>query len=548
MNSRDASIASWLNNPLDLWIILSVLLLTIVTFSPTLTNGFVNWDDDVNLVNHPFLETFDWNSILGIFSSTVIGNYNPLPIFTFAIERYFFGLDPFVFHFNNLLLHLISVILVFHLAKRVGCTSISSGIAAGIFAIHPMHVESVAWVTQRKDVLFGLFFLAACLSYLKYVGNGRRGNSVFLVYLFFTLSCLSKIQAVAFPLALLGFDFLLEKRWGWNLLKEKIGLFAISILVGVGGVIALKNFGSLDETNFSILERFLLFWSFKNEKKKLFFASWFFIVTIFFVLQFLGAGQAFLADRFSYLPYIGLAIGVGYLIDHLLHDYSKWKMSIIALPIFFLMFFAQQSFHQTQVWNSSESLWTNAINIQPDLHVGFHNRGLYHAKNNSTTNALNDLNQAIRLAPAKANYYNSRGKVYVSRNEPYLALSDYSKAIELTTDEAMFYNHRSVAYSMIGKYSEGLQDVNQALALDPNYADAYLNRALIFAYMHQFDDALQDNLSYLEMHPSAQEIWVEAGMNARMTGNNTSADQYLKRALSLKPNDSNALEELALLR
>ncbi len=224
----------------NLGVLVSVLILTFLVFFPTLSNGFVNWDDDVNLLQHPYLSEFSWDSVLGIFSSTILGNYNPLPIFSFAIESHFFGQDPFVFHFNNLLLHLVSVCLVFLMTNRIGCSGFGAGIAAAIFAIHPMHVESVAWVSQRKDVLFGLFFLAACLSYLKYIGNGRKGKALIWVYLFFILSCLSKIQAVSFPLVAIGLDFLMEKKWEWTLLKDKIGLLSISLLVGIGGIIALN--------------------------------------------------------------------------------------------------------------------------------------------------------------------------------------------------------------------------------------------------------------------------------------------------------------------
>ena len=581
-------------NTIDFWILSSVFVLTFLVFFPSLTNDFVNWDDDVNLLDNPFVSNLSLESIAGIFSSTILGNYNPFPIFTFAIEHYFFGANPFVFHFNNLLIHLVSVGLVFRIAKRVGCTGFGAGLATAIFAIHPMHVESVAWISQRKDLLFGLFFLAGIFSYLNFIAKNRKGKGLFWVYLFFILSCLSKIQAVSFPLVLIGLDYLLEKKWEWNLLRSKIGLLSISLVVGIGGILALNSYGSIDHHLFSFIERlaigaysfsvyifkfffpkelsavypypseisnyyhsflfplaaffYLLLWSFRTKKKRLFFVAWMFLVNIIFVLQFLGAGQAFLADRFTYIPYIGLAIGSGYLLNDFIKRFPQMKLGFYILTVLLLLIFSKQSHHQTKVWKDSNSLWTKAIELNPELHIGYHNRGIYFSQNQAYDKALTDLSKAIAFSTTKSNYYNSRAKVYVAKGQLNLALTDYNKAIELQPTLPEYLSNRSVALAMMERYKEGLHDLNKSLTFDPNYSEAYLNRALVFAYTGQFEKALNDNLSYLKYFPNAQEIWVEAGMNARLVGKKAAADQYLKRALSLKPNDSNAMEELALLK
>ncbi len=593
-NTRGFANSLQANKAKDLGILFSVLILTCLVFIPSLSNDFVNWDDDVNLLNNPFVSGLTWQSIYEIFTTTILGNYNPLPILTFAIEQHFFGANPFIFHFNNLLLHLGSVALVYAIANRIGCTGFGAGIAAALFAIHPMHVESVAWVSQRKDVLFGLFLLAAIYSYLKYIENDRKGKGLIFIYLFFILSCFSKIQAVAFPLILIGLDFLMEKKWDWTLLKNKTRFLTISLIVGVGGLVSLNNFGSIDHSLFTFYERiaigaysfciyivkfifpgklaavyaypieipiyyyysilpfllflYLMYWSVQSNKKRLFFVLWMFFVNIVFLLQFLGAGQAFLADRFSYIPYIGFAIGIGYVINITIEKFPKWQLSSYMLPGLIILFFSIKSFKQSKVWQNSNTLWTHAIEQQPDLHIGYHNRSLYFANLKENTKALSDINKAIALNGTNANYFNSRGKLYVEKGQPQLALKDYNQAISLSPDKPDFYNHRSVAFAMLGNFQEGLTDLDKVLNMDQKYSEAYLNRALIYAHTKQFDKALQDNLSYLEHFPDAQEIWVEAGMNARMIGKKADADQYLKRALSLNPHDPNAMEELALLK
>ena len=147
-----SSSSFWKNKAL--WLpILVVLVITAVVFIPSLSNAFVNWDDDDNLIKNPFLKAFDWASIKGIFTNHVIGNYNPLPIFSFAIEKKLFGmyesgLKPTVFHFNNLLLHLICVFFAYRILLELKLSAWAAALGALLFGIHPMRVESVAWVTE----------------------------------------------------------------------------------------------------------------------------------------------------------------------------------------------------------------------------------------------------------------------------------------------------------------------------------------------------------------------------------------------------------------
>ena len=137
------------------------LLATAIVFIPSLMNDFVTWDDDVNILKNPNLQVFDWHSIKGIFTETVIGNYNPLAILSLAIEKAIFGLNATVIHINNLLLHLACVFFVYKISIQLKLSPIAAGVVAILFGIHPMRVESVAWVTERKDVLFGVFYFSA---------------------------------------------------------------------------------------------------------------------------------------------------------------------------------------------------------------------------------------------------------------------------------------------------------------------------------------------------------------------------------------------------
>lgn len=199
-----------------------ILLITAIVFLPSLSLKFVNWDDPQNILENETLKIFayqwDWKAVKAIFSTDVIGNYNPLPIFTFAIEKYFFApdpvLNPFIFHFNNLWMHLICTLLVYIIFIQLEIGLIPSAIAALLFGIHPMRVESVAWITERKDVLYSMFFLGALSSYISFLKTTAGKTKWYLLTIALSILALfSKVQAVTLPLTMVAVDFYMNRRW-----------------------------------------------------------------------------------------------------------------------------------------------------------------------------------------------------------------------------------------------------------------------------------------------------------------------------------------------
>ncbi len=162
----DRFMTTLLNPPLKkrfIWICLALILAVVaVVYLPSLDNSFVNWDDDVHLLNNLSVRSLSFDNLKAIFTEKVNGTYIPLTTLSFAIEYHFFGYDPFVYHLTNLVLHLLVICLVYFFALRLGLSLIGAGISALIFGLHPMHVESVAWVTERKDVLYAFFTCVLC--------------------------------------------------------------------------------------------------------------------------------------------------------------------------------------------------------------------------------------------------------------------------------------------------------------------------------------------------------------------------------------------------
>src|SRR6266478_1324159 len=192
------------------WIVPFILLLTFLAYIPALRAGFVNWDDGDYIVDNLIVK--DFANLKSILSTPVQGNYHPLTMLSMAINYQISGLNAWSYHLFNLVFNLINCFLVYRLVMLLSNRSIIIAFTTAIlFGVHPMHVESVAWVSERKDVLYALFFLAGLISYTKYIDTSS-GKHYVLTIVFLILSLLSKPAAVIFPLALFCIDLLRNRR------------------------------------------------------------------------------------------------------------------------------------------------------------------------------------------------------------------------------------------------------------------------------------------------------------------------------------------------
>ncbi|MEL6863330.1 MAG: tetratricopeptide repeat protein [Bacteroidota bacterium] len=566
-----------------------VLLITAVVFFPATSYDFVNWDDDVNIMDNPNLVRFDWEHIKGIFGSTVMGGYNPLTIFTFALEKHFFDLDPSVFHFNNIVLHLICTFLAYRFLLLLNLSPIAAAFGALLFGVHPMRVESVVWVTERKDVLFGAFYLGALCTYvlsLKAKEAEKRSYFYWTIALF-TLSLFSKIQAVALPLSLIGIDYYFKRPLNWKLITEKIPFFALSLFVGLLGIYLLSEAKTLDDSviNYGIFDRLLVgaysfcvylvkfiypyemsalypypkeletifyfspigvlaavalfYYLFKKEQYALVFGCFFFVVNVIFVLQVLGAGQGFKADRFTYIPYLGLFFMVAWGYDYLSKRYGEYQIMLAGGLGFYCLLFAYISRQQVAVWENGGTLWTNVLKYYKDVALPHGNRGHYYRGLKQFDKAIRDYSEAIRLAPGKAAPYNSLGKTYFDSGNAQQAVFNYNKAIEIEPEEAEFHVNRGAAYGMLNQYDKALADLDEAERIDPEFKNTYLNRSLVHTFIQEYEKALEDHNKYLALNPYNAEIWYERGIIKRRLGNDPEALKDLTEAIRL--NDSNGI-------
>ncbi len=255
---------SFLNKYAQSLIVTGIALVTFLCYIVILDNKFTNWDDLGYITMDTLIRDSSWHGIKEIFSldNPVMGNYHPLTILLYAIEFHYKELAPFIYHFDSLILHILTTLAVYFFVKNLTRTTVAAVIAALLFGLHPMHVESVAWAAGRKDVLYGLFFILSCNTYVNYIRTD--GNKKMLWYIsglvLFSLSLLSKSVAVSLPVTLFLIDYYEQRKWSWKLLLEKAPHFALALLFGWLSVLAQKKIGALGslDVSFSPLEHIAL--------------------------------------------------------------------------------------------------------------------------------------------------------------------------------------------------------------------------------------------------------------------------------------------------
>ncbi len=521
------------------WII-AALFLTLLAFYPSFSAGWVNWDDEVNVLNNEAVKFLDGEHLRMIFTHHVIGNYNPLSILSFALEWHFFQDNPFPYHLNNVILHLLCTTLVFILSKRLGMNNFLAFIITCLFGFQPMRVESVTWITERKDVLYGLFYLWALVIYSRHGLKNSTMNVVMILLM--AISCLSKIQAVSLPLSMIAIDYLKSGKITIRDILSKWAYFLLALVIGIVGLYFLSKQGSLTTvesvTNYNFFQRIVIgiftyfiylvkliapyklsplypypgefppalylsiipiaglaiFLYLKRNKipKEIFFGLLFFTVNVMFMLQVLGAGQGYLADRFTYIGYFGLFFILAYIIKQLMQQYSGSAGVVKGITYCGLAVFWFMTNQQTRIWHDSVALWTHVLKYYNNASLPFWNRGNAYRDLGQYDIALKDYSDAIRLEPNKTGLYNSRGKLYFTQGKFDQASQDYLKAIAIDSTDSELFVNLAASQASVNNIQGAIHSLKKAIQCDSNNPNAYKTQFILNLNMGNEAGALKD--------------------------------------------------------
>lgn len=541
------------------WAVWALLGFTALIYLRALFNDFANLDDDAYIINSPYIRDFSFRGIKVIFSVFTNSNYHPLTILIYLLEYRIAGLSPLLYHLVNVMFHLLNVWLVYKLAEKLSGKSITAIVTAVLFALHPMHVESVAWVSELKDVLYSGFFLLSLLAYLRFIERGKQAKYYFAALLFFVLSLLSKSAAVTLPVLFIAADIYKGKKINLKLLPDKIPFLLLSLLFGILAVISQRVGASTNDisVSFTFIERVFLFTYtvsfyivkmiapfalsvmhyYPNEqslpflyyaslpfliilawlvirrssfRKEIMFGTFFFLITISIMLQVVHVGFALTAERYTYIPYTGLFYFTGQWISSLWNNKKKRK-TIIAVFLLFVIMFSFQTISRIGIWKNGETLFTDVIEKNPEIYHGHWTRGNIRFNKKDYNGALLDYNKTIECNPVFALCFVIRGDVKNKLNDYPGALQDLNRAVSLDPTIAEAYNNRGLAYEGLGNTTAAMQDYNKAILINPKYAKACNNRGVLKAKTGDYDGAMKDINAAISLTPHEATLYSYRG-------------------------------------
>lgn len=501
-----------------------VALLTFLVYLGSVAGEFINYDDKAYLFENPVIKQLDFTTIISMFTSSHAGWWMPLTWLSFAIDYQFWGLNPFGFHFTNAVIHAANSALVVAVAFMVirrlaaddpGFSQLIFAAAAGLlWSLHPLRVESVAWIAERKDVLNGFFLLSAMLFYLRCHERGEDDKPVRSAYIIslglFSLSLLAKSVSVVFPLMLLAIDFYPLKRLRSETLvqriAEKLPFFAVSALVVLGTFItaARSNF-LVSYDQFPFIQRLIVSGNAIIEYLRLFILpsglsplnvipdpipftytckalitlavivavtfsrrGWLqscwccFLLPFLPVLAFFQNGDQAFADHFTYLPAVAPSIAAAVLLLLLferINGGSKWILPVALIVV--LGIYTTLTFRMFTVWRSTESFWSRIISMQP-IAINYKERGRNYHLDGRYLEAVADFSAAIErlpetLQPYSYNFYAFRGESLRCAGLYAEAVRDFDTAIVILP-HPVYFHHRGLALRALGREAEALKD------------------------------------------------------------------------------------------
>jgi len=559
------------------------LICTLVAYWGVQDAAFLSWDDNVYVYENILIKRLNPTGIKDIFRNFVMGNYHPLVLLTYAIEYAGFGLKPAVYHLNNLFLHILTTLLVMRLAYKLSGNIFIGMCTALFFGVHPLHTESVAWVTERKDVLYGLFYFAALNTWDTW---RRTGKKIFYLWsiLLFLLSCLSKGQGVTLPLAFVLTDFmrgqsisaLIKDKYLWMSTLPSLGF-------GILAVYAQQYGGNIRSSEaFSALEQFLVgVWSllfyipkyifpwplvpfypypplplgmhwylapfalglliyfiirFRNTYAFLCAGLLFYLVHLLPVAQFLPVGNAIAADRYFYVPAFGLAWMSAILIFRYLSQRNALGlMAAISLVWMFM------TWQQVKIWKNTETFFRHIIEKDPSVDFAFVNLGRYLEKNNRKREAVDVYLAGMKANPNYPDQYNDAGYTMSHLGLYDSAVVLLNKALELSPGLSEAHNNLGYTYSMMQHFEVAEKHLLKAIELNPLSETAYNNLGSTYSMMERMEEARKQYFKAVEIKPEYADAWNNLGSNYGMSGDNIKALEYFEKAIRIRPDFGGAL-------
>jgi tetratricopeptide (TPR) repeat protein len=570
---------------------LLLTVLSLAVFSQTIHYNFVNFDDDVYVYNAPAIRAGPTlKGIAAAFTSPHAGNWHPLTTLSHMLDCRLYGLNAGGHHATNVVLHTIAALLLFHVLRQMTGAFWKSAMVAALFAVHPLHVESVAWVSERKDVLSAVFFFLMLDAYVRYA-RAASITRYLVVTVLFVAGLMSKSMLVTAPIVLLVLDYWPLRRFEQiasttgkakvlrsdnqrriiqRLFLEKIPLLILSAGAGIitfalqkraAGALPSLPFlwraqnavmsyviyawKTLWPTHLAVFYphpndtlatwqvvlaiAFLLAITFAaivwRDKRPYLFTGWFwYLVMLVPVIGLVQVGEQGHADRYTYLPSIGLFLIAVWAAGEAaaLGQVRLWRGVAAASTVMIVAALACTAFAQTSYWRNSETLWAHALGVTTDNDVAHNNLGYLCVDRGELDQAMSHFEAASKIRSDKLDPHYKLGTAFVEMN-----LGD--------------------ALARKGQPDEAMAHFEQAINLQPDYAEAYYNRGNVLYAKGRIDEAIADFEKALQIQPNDADAHTGLGNALLRKGALKDAIAHYNQAMALAPEDPHSRSNLAWL-
>lgn len=620
----------------------------LIVYGQVINQNFINVDDSLYVTQNPHIQNgFTLNNFFWAFTTTNAANWHPLTWLSFMSDYEIYGLRAGGYHFTNLLFHIFNTLLLLFVFNKLTGAFYRSIFVAALFAFHPLHVEAVAWVSARKDVLSAFFWLLTIWAYTFYVTR-PEAKRYFLVFTFFALGLMAKPMVVTLPFVLLLIDYWPLNRFDNNrtannhkefkqcgdfiahteapairktagtaiynkislpnavvdlwqnikqktiilLILEKIPLFILTILSCIITYIAQKHAGAVASADVFPLDIRMInaivsyggyigrtlwpndlsvyyphpgIWPFGKV-----FLSWCFLLissllvlfssrrypyvavgwlwylgTLVPVIGLVQVGDQAMADRYTYIPLIGLFIMIAWGVPDIIRRLPYRRVILGFISFLVIVALSILSWQRCQLWGDKVALWDDALKHNKSAFV-YNIRGLGYADQGQYKRAIEDFNAAVAIKPDHAEAINNRANVYVAIGQYEQALRDFNYALRLKPHYADNYYNRGILYLKINRFDLAIDDFTMAIRIEPDMADAFNNRGVTFLVKRQYEKAFADFIKTLQINQNNAQAYYNRGTIYNIHKQYGLAIEDFNKALKIKPDYAAAYFNMGL--
>jgi len=580
-----------------------LVIAILISYWQVTNHDFINFDDDDYITDNSHVRAGLTNeNIKWALTASHASNWHPLTWLSHMLDIQLFGLDSGRHHLISLIFHIVNSLLLFLILKRMTGAFWQSCFVAALFALHPLNVESVAWVSERKSVLSTLFWFLTMGSYALYAEHPKAVRYV-PVFLFLMLGLAAKPMLVTLPFALLLLDYWplgrfqfeesgtvineQQKAAGPQLILEKLPLFALVLLSSTitfyaqkkGGAVSSLDIIPLKARTANALVSYVsylgkMIWpsnmavmyphpgmppwwkiagavmvlacisclAIRSINKRPYVAvGWFwYLGTLVPVIGLVQVGSQAMADRYTYIPLIGIFIIIAWIVAEFAAQWPHRKIWLATLATVLVSVLMAMTWKQVGYWKNSITLYEHALAVTDNNFMMHNNLGYVLAEHGEINKAVKHYSQAVKIKPSFFEAHNNIGNALLKQGKAAESIRYFNKALRLNPKFVEAYNNLGVALVRVGKIEEAIVRLQKALQINPDFAGTHVNLGGVLTSLGRIDEAIVHFRKALKIKPYIPEVHVNLGVALANKGKVAEAVTHFRKALQLDPDNAEA--------